>query len=242
MDLKKYLDMQKKHYEVAGNAWTLADRDHVVGSYDAHNNWKDYDTYLFKDFDTKNLVAIEYGCGPGRNIIKYIDTFKQVDGVDIARSNLDKALINIHIHIKKEKNYSITGSRLFLCDGKSIPVEDESYDVVFSVICLQHIACYDIRFSIFKDIKRILKPNGYFCFQMGFNGKHQEGTTAGYYENAVDAEVTNGGYDVRVEKEEYLIDDLVKKLGFINYKSDIRPTGPGDNHKNWIWAQVQKRS
>ena len=27
---------------------------------------------------------------------------------------------------------------------------------------------------------------------------------------------------------------------FKNYKSDIRETGPGDNHKNWIWVQVEK--
>ena len=33
---------------------------------------------------------------------------------------------------------------------------------------------------------------------------------------------------------------LLNKIGFKNYKSDLRPTGPGDNHRQWIWVQVEK--
>ena len=35
-------------------------------------------------------------------------------------------------------------------------------------------------------------------------------------------------------------DDLINKIGFKNYKSDLRPTGPGDNHRQWIWVQTEK--
>ena len=135
---------------------------------------------------------------------------------------------------------NINNSNLYLCDGKSIPIDNDSYDVVFSVICLQHIACYDIRFSIFSNIKRVLKPDGYFCFQMGLGGRPNHNNTANYYENAFDATSTNSDHDVSVENEDYLKDDLLNKLGFKNYQSDIRPTGPGDSHANWIWVQVQK--
>ena len=48
------------------------------------------------------------------------------------------------------------------------------------------------------------------------------------------------GYHCEIENEDYLKDDLLNKLGFKNYQSDIRPTGPGDSHANWIWVQVQK--
>jgi ubiquinone/menaquinone biosynthesis C-methylase UbiE len=233
MSEQQYLDMQKSVYEGLASQWALDNRDPVVGSYDAHNEWADYDTCLFKDFDTTNLVALEYGCGPGRNIVKFNDRFQRIDGVDIAENNLFKAKINI-------ENANSKPSTLLLCDGKSIPAADDSYDVVFSVICLQHIACYDIRFNIFQDIFRVLKPGGYFCFQMGFGGKPDPTIVCYYYANSYDAGTTNGFFDVAVTSEDQLKKDLLEKLSFKNYKSDVRLTGPGDGHHNWIWVQVQK--
>lgn len=227
-----YLNMQNAHYEQYAKAWTLEFRDPVVGSYDAHNKWKDYDTYLFKDFDTTNLVALEYGCGPARNLIEFQDRFARVDGIDIAQTNLDKAIINLENAGVKEYN-------LFHTSGDNLDaVGSESYDVVFAVICFQHICVYEIRDSIIKDIYRVLKPNGYLCFQMGFGGK--DGIpTAGYFDNIYDATTTNGHADVSITDENDVKNHL-EGIGYKNYKSDIRPTGPGDNHKNWIWIQVQK--
>lgn len=232
---EKYLDMQKFHYENAALSWNLDNRNPVVGSYDGHNSWKDYDNFLFKDFDTNNKIAVEYGCGPGRNLVKYNNRFARIDGVDIAQNNIDKAVVNL-------KSNGISSSKLFVCDGSSFPVEDESYDVVFSVICLQHICCYDIRFKILQDAFRVLKPNGYLCFQMGYGGKPSSNPapTANYYDNVFDADRTNGWHDVAIHNEDCLRKDLIDLIGFRNYKSDIRDVGPGDTHLNWIWVQVQK--
>ena len=233
MNIQTYLTMQKKQYDDYASYWSLDNKNPVVGSYDAHNEWDDYDTFLFKDFDTNGLNALEYGCGPGRNIIRYKNRFAQVDGVDIANTNIEKAKINL-------AHNGITNSNLYVCNGQSIPVDDNIYDVVFSVICLQHIAYYDVRFSIFSDIYRVLKPGGKFSFQMGYGGRI-DGDAASYYGNISDDDyLPNGGYDVSVTDEEDLKKDLLEKIGFINYKSDMRQTGPGDSHRNWIWAQVQK--
>ena len=232
MNIENYLNMQKTQYEIEAFNWSLENKNPVVGSYDEHNNWKDYDDFLFKDIETKNLIALEYGCGPARNLIRFNNIFSQIDGCDISENNIIKAKLNLnHNNIK---NYS-----LYICDGKSIPAEDKFYDLIFSVICLQHIACYDIRFNIFKDIYRCLKPNGYFCFQMGF-GKKNNFNISNYYDNSFNVNITNGLHDVIIEDEKYLINDLQQKLNFKNYKSYIRPTGPGDYHENWIWVQVQK--
>jgi hypothetical protein len=65
MNVNQYIKMQKTQYERDALLWTLDDKDQVVGSYHQHNAWTDYDQYLFKGFDTTNLVALEYGCGPG---------------------------------------------------------------------------------------------------------------------------------------------------------------------------------
>ncbi|CAB4156838.1 SmtA SAM-dependent methyltransferases [uncultured Caudovirales phage] len=232
-DKKDYLDMQNSYYDEYASQWSLQFRDPVVGSYDAHNNWSDYDNYLFKDFQTNGLVALEYGCGPGRNLVKFSPRFERIDGIDISSINIEKAKINL-------EHNGIHDSLLFTTSGDNLSeVESESYDVVFAVICFQHICVHEIRLAILTDIHRVLKTGGRLCFQMGYGGKG-EIPTASYYDNNYDAGSTNGHADVSIKDESELIDDLINALGYKNYKSDIRQTGPGDNHKNWIWVQVEK--
>jgi SAM-dependent methyltransferase len=228
---KDYLEMQLTEYDKEATKWSLQDKNPVVGWYDNHNMNPDYDNLLFKGFDTSDKVAIEYGCGPGRNQIKFADRFKRVDGCDISPICIEKAKINI-------EDAGLELPKLYVCDGKSLPVPDGSYDVVFSVICLQHICVHSIRYSIMSDIFRVLKPGGYFCAQMGF-GVGDSPNTVGYYDDYTDAIQTNGWRDTRIDDEAFLKDDL-DKIGFIDYRSDIVKADPRDQHPNWIWFQGRK--
>ena len=235
MSEEAYLKMQLRIYDAQANAWSLTDRNPVVGSYDKHNAWSDYDNYLFKDFETDGLIALEYGVGPGRNLVRFDDRFKRIDGVDISAVNIGKARLNL-------RDAEITGNKLFACDGKSIPCDDGQYDVVFSVICFQHICCHSIRYKILEECFRVLKPGGKLCFQMGYGGKleHPNHSVSSYFENATGAKVTNGGYDVSMTNLTDIESDLLK-IGFDEFAFDIRPTGPGDRHFHWVFIQVSKK-
>jgi len=227
-----YLRMQLEYYNRDASNWSVTNKDPVVGWYDYHNSWTDYDNFLFKDFDTNGKVALEYGCGPGRNIVKFKDRFHRIDGVDISPVNIEKVLENINGVNGLNKPF------LFANDGKTMPmIPSHTYDVVFSVICLQHICVHEVRYSIMKEIYRVLKPGGYFCAQQGFG--HKDEPNHGYYDNNYGALTTNGGWDVFLNNEEYLKDDLLNKIGFINYKSDLRRPCQ-DHHPLWLWYQVQK--
>jgi len=234
--MEKYLSMQRNAYNKRAPDWSLKNKDPVVGSYDKHNAWKYYDEFMFREIDTTDLVALDYGTGPGRNIIKFWNRFKRIDGVDIGKGNIKNAKLNL-------RDAGITGNILCVCDGKSIPFDDETYDVVFSTICLQHICSYDIRFNILQDAYRVLKPSGHLCFQMGFDKpeiKFTKRPIATYYENIYDAPKTNGQYDVTIRDPDNIKDDLVNKIGFKSFEYNIRKTGPGDFHGNWIFVRAQK--
>ena len=48
-----------------------------------------------------------------------------------------------------------------------------------------------------------------------------------------------GFHDGTVENESQVISDL-EKIGFKNVLTDLRPTGPGCSHKQWIYVQGTK--
>lgn len=243
----QYLKMQQQVYKHGAEKWKSGKYNAIVGNVDLHNASPLYDQYLFKGIDTANLVALEYGCGPARNIINWSNRFSRIDGVDF-QPVIETAEINLN------KN-NIAIPNLYATKGDNIPCEDDIYDIVYSVICLQHICVHEIRYNIFKEIYRVLKPGGHFCAQMGMgrqdaNGKsfYESGRLTKYLGNNYTAEKTNGGADCSVEDEDLLIADL-NKIGFVDYVSDITmPVTILENidsttsipHTKWIWFKVKK--
>lgn len=226
----RYTGMQAGLYESAASQWNLNARDYVVGSFEAHNNHPGY-AHLFEGFDTKNMIALDFGCGPGRNLVKYANDFKQLDGCDIAQENLRKAIVWC-------EHNSVVSPALFKVNGISLDtVPDEAYDLVFSTITFQHIAVHEIRYAIMEDMLRVLRPGGWISIQMGYGPvKHD---AVDYEANYYDAGTTNGNMDVRVISPDQLEDDL-KKMGFQNFGSVVDEVGPGNNHQAWIYFRAQK--
>lgn len=231
----KYTKMQQNQYDNDASNWSIDNRDPVVGSFDAHNNWKDYDEYLFKDVSKplNECILLDFGCGPGRNLAKFNSQFMRLDGVDISQVNLDNAKLWLnHTESKIGNLYKNNG-----IDLKVVP--DNTYDVIMSTICFQHICVYDIRRNYLLDFYKKLKTGGILTMQMGFGGRPSIFPTNTYYDNDYDALMTNSGFDVSIHSPDELKNDLYE-IGFTKFNSYIRPVGPGDNHTNWIFFNVTK--
>lgn len=233
--MERYTMMQQHQYTCDANNWSIDRRDPVVGSFDAHNNWEDYETYLFKDAptNTRELRALDFACGPGRNLVKFAHKFGRYDGVDIVQNNLDNAKTWL-----AHNNMDPNSSTLYLCNGRDLAnIPSDLYDVITSTIALQHICVHAIRLSYFHEFFRVLRPGGMITLQMGFGPSHP--SSCAYHDNYYDAHGTNGLCDTRVESPAQLEDDL-KSVGFTDFKFYIRPTGPGDRHDNWIFFNARK--
>jgi SAM-dependent methyltransferase len=225
--------MQVSLYETEASRWNLNNLDPVVGNFHAQNAWRDYDDFLFRDIegDLKTKTVLDFGCGPGRNLVKFNNLFKRIDGVDISRINLENA------QVWAGYNNIATTSVLFLCNGVNLNgIQDQSYDIVMSTICMQHICVYTIRLNYLKEFYRVLKAGGRVTIQMGFGEKN---SACEYYDNKYDATATNGDCDTKVTDPAQLEQDLTS-IGFTDFKYYIRPVGPGDYHENWIFFSALK--
>lgn len=240
----RYLAMQREWYEQATHKAKVQlgsiGQDDVVGSWEKHNDHPDYENYLFSwAFQRKFITALDFGCGPGRNIQRWGYLFQLIDGVDISPKNLQNCRILLEESSK---------TNLFLFNGNDLGGTPLNfYDFIFSSICLQHIASHKVRFNIYQHMYSCLKPQGRISIQMSFGNSRithrslwNEPRSVGYYDNYFQALETNGRCDTRVENPNYLKNDLLS-IGFKDFKYWIRPPGPGEiNHENWIYFSAIK--
>lgn len=231
--VERYSSMQLESYNREASLWSIDHRDAVVGTFDLHNQWPDYEK-LFVDLpETTNMDVLDFGTGPGRNLVKYANRFKSMDGVDICGKNIENAKIWIE-HNKLDS----TKFGLYTCNGINLEnISSNRYDLVMSTICMQHICVYEIRKNYMKEFLRVLRPGGYISIQMGFGTPSP--LSVSYYENYYDASSTNRGCDVAISNPDEIKNDLYD-LGFIDFKYHLGPTGPGDCHPNWIYFTSRK--
>jgi SAM-dependent methyltransferase len=217
-DEKRYAAMQKASYSVdPKNEFEV--KEAVVGHYDAHEQYP-YERYLLRDVpDPNQATALDFGCGPGRMLLRMSKILGRVDGVDIS-----KQLIGV----ARQWTASIeTVGELYVNSGTSLEaIPSGQYDMVYSTIALQHISVLSIREALFKEFHRVLKPTGQLALQMIYTEKPPEewAEHVPWGEDRFDAEGTNSRCDVLITKESLPdVERSFEKAGFRDFRFELAP-------------------
>jgi len=95
--------------------------------------------------------ALEIGCGMGRVMIPVSRHCAEVIGIDISPQMVEhsRTFLRDHPHI-----------RVLLGDGSQLPIPDRSVQLVYSVICFQHIPDRAVIQSYLREAYRVLSSGG----------------------------------------------------------------------------------
>jgi ubiquinone/menaquinone biosynthesis C-methylase UbiE len=165
-----------------------------------------YKKYLSDDkiIIGKSKSILDLGCGTGRLTEFMAHDFKKVVGIDISATMIVEG---------KERLKEFKNIELLETDGSTIPLPDESIDSVFSYLVFQHIKTREMVESNFKEIYRILKPEGVFKVLL-----------------RSDKQKDMNRWWSGVEYNEESIGDLYRKIGFRLLKIEHQ-----DKYAFWMW-------
>jgi len=105
---------------------------------------------LIKEPEQKR--ALEIGYGGGRLLNAACSYFKEVIGIDI---HDEQEIVDTFLRSQGKSNF-----RLIKTSGRTIDVESESLDFIYSFIVLQHLPSFDTFVSYIEESHRVLKPSG----------------------------------------------------------------------------------
>ena len=114
----------------------------------------------------KNDRILDIGCGGGVNIEKFLKlTTNNVDGLDYSE-------ISVSESIKRNQN-AVNEKRceVIQADVCKMPIADESYDLISA---FETIYFWPDIANTFKEVSRIIKPNGQFMIAQGTDGNHPD--------------------------------------------------------------------
>jgi ubiquinone/menaquinone biosynthesis C-methylase UbiE len=234
----QYTKMQKRSYLPGVYRLSVADamegevpdRDHFTPL----NEMEEMHRLLFKGVPLGGM-ALDFGCGPGRAMVKYYDMFDRIDGVDISEANIELA--------EKYLNWQLIPTpNLYVNNGVDLSdIPSDTYDAVYSIQVMSHIGVYDIRRNLLEEMHRVLKPGGMLCLQMGY-GIIEDCThrVCAYYDNKWDAKETNGRWGCTISDPEQPRRDLVE-IGFKDFSYDLVDMDTNNwSHPKWIWFRGRK--
>lgn len=117
---------------------------------------KDYQQYITDDpLIEEGETILDIGCGIGRLLACMVKDprFKKVVGVDISGAMIWEA---------QKRLGDLPNLQLIETSGYSFPLADNSIDFAFSYLVFQHFKTVEMLESNFREVYRVLKPQGLF--------------------------------------------------------------------------------
>ena len=129
-----------------------------------NENHKPISEFAFECVDfTRDAKILDIGCGGGINIEKFLKlTSNDVDGLDYSE---------ISVAESTKRNESSGRCKIFKANVCDMPIEDDSYDLVTA---FETIYFWPEISETFKEVSRIVKPNGQFMIAQGTDGNHPD--------------------------------------------------------------------
>jgi SAM-dependent methyltransferase len=100
--------------------------------------------------------ALDFGCGLGRLTRALARHFGQVWGVDISTRMVEQA---------RELHHDVPNCTFQATDG-ALAFPDARFDLIYSVLVLQHQPTRAAIRDMIRDLVRTLRPGGLLCFQL----------------------------------------------------------------------------
>lgn len=132
-----------------------------------NENHKEISEFAFECVNVKeNDKIIDIGCGGGVNIEKFLKlTNSNVDGLDYSE-------VSVNSSIEQNRNAVDDGRcNVIQADVTDMPIDDEEYDLVSA---FETIYFWPDIANTFKEVARIIKPNGNFMIAQGTDGNHPD--------------------------------------------------------------------
>ena len=114
----------------------------------------------------KDDDVLDIGCGGGVNIEKFLKlTSGHVDGLDYSEVSVEAS--------RKRNQKAVDNGRCRVVQANvcDMPIDDESYDLVSA---FETIYFWPEIQETFKEVSRIIKPNGQFMIAQGTDGNHPD--------------------------------------------------------------------
>lgn len=156
--------------------------------------------------EPKKDIGLDLGCGTGILLQEISKFSKEITGIDFSQGMLEEA----------HKKQSL-GAKINLINAdlnEKLPFEDNTFDYVIAILFFHHIENLD---KIYREIFRVLKPNGFFIFdEFVTKPLTQEQIDHPFHVNYPDPLTDARKSGIKVWRIRYLDEhkNLLKKIGF----------------------------
>lgn len=132
-----------------------------------NENHREISEFAFECIDVNGDERIlDIGCGGGVNIEKFLKlTSNNVDGLDYSEVSVASS---IERNIDAVDNGRCT---VIQADVQDMPIDDESYDLATA---FETIYFWPEIQETFKEVSRVIKPDGRFMIAQGTDGNHPD--------------------------------------------------------------------